>query len=130
MKKICTVSAMMVLSLAMAFGQDAAAVSISVGSTDAAIVSVAAPTTSISGTASAVAGVARVTWQTSNGVTGTASGTTTWEAKDIPVAEGNTTVILRAYDSKGTSAWVALVTVRNSGTVVSSAAKLPQQPSL
>jgi hypothetical protein len=66
----------------------------------------------VSGSASGGSGVTHVTWQTSNGVTGVASGTGPWVATGIPIPKGNTTVIVRAYDSKGASAWVALVAVR------------------
>lgn len=140
MKNIWIVPAVLACSffaVASAFGQEPMArpVSVSIDSNIAPVVSVTGSTLSISGTASAGTGVTRVTWQTSNGATGTACGTGSWEAAGIPVAEGNTTVVLRAYDSKGSSAWVALVAVRPSadrqtGVAISSAAKLPPPPAL
>ncbi len=87
-------------------------VTLSITSPVSAVVTVTASTLSVSGKASGGAGVTEVTWQTSNGATGTACGTGTWVATGIPLPEGNTTVILRAYDSRGASAWVALVAVR------------------
>jgi hypothetical protein len=51
-----------------------------------------------------------------------ACGTTAWEAT-IPVGSGGTSVIVKAYDATGASAWVELV-------AVSSAAELPRQPEL
>jgi len=87
-----------------------------------AIIRTTASTVSLRGTATGVAGVARVTWQTSNGAKGTACGTTAWEAT-IPVASGATSVIVKAYDATGASAWVELV-------AVSSAAELQMQPEI
>jgi len=85
---------------------------IAIASPASAVVTVTTPTISVSGSASGGSGVTHVTWQTSNGVTGVASGTGPWVATGIPIPKGNTTVIVRAYDSKGASAWVALVAVR------------------
>jgi len=125
-----------VLMIATANGQTATnPVSVSIDAPTSAVVPVSGSTISVSGTASATAGVARVTWQTSNGVTGTASGTGAWVASGIPVAEGNTTIVIRAYDAKGLSAWVGLVAVRPSSTaqspvMISRAAELPPPPAL
>ena len=66
---------------------------------------------SVSGTASGGAGITRVTWQASNGATGVATGVSSWVATGIPVLTGTTTIIMRAYDSKGATNWVALVAV-------------------
>jgi len=77
------------------------------------VVAVATQSISVSGKASGGAGITEITWQTSNGATGTACGTGTWIATGIPIPVGNTTVVLRAVDSKGASAWVALVAVRS-----------------
>ena len=65
----------------------------------------------IKGVASDNAGVDRVTW-TSN-VTGTAAatGTSEWTAT-IPLAIGFNTIIVRAYDAAGNSAWRSLVASR------------------
>lgn len=70
----------------------------------------------------------KVTWQTSNGATGTATGTERWQAASIPVTEGNTTVIVKAYDASGASSWVAVVAVRQPAAepVVISSAALPK----
>jgi len=117
MKNIWIVPAVLACSLLFgtgAFGEESAAqpVSVSIDSKISPVVSVTGSTMSINGTAFAGTGVTRVTRQTSNGATGTARGTGAWEATGIPIAEGNTTIVLRAYDSKGSSAWVALVAVR------------------
>jgi len=120
MKKIWT-SIMILLAAMTAYGQEKA-VSISLDAPAAAVMAVTKSTISLTGKASALAGVTKVTWQTSNGAKGTACGTSAWEAT-IPVASGNTSVIVKAYDAKGASAWVEVV-------AVSSAAEPPQQPEL
>ena len=78
-----------------------------------AVVTVKTSTISVSGTSlCGGAGITQVKWQTSNGATGVATGVAPWVATGIPVLEGTTTIVLRAYDVKGASAWVALVAVR------------------
>jgi len=87
-------------------------ISVSIASPASAVVNVTTPTISVTGTASGGAGITQVTWQTSNGATGTATGVAPWVATGIPVPVGTTTIVIRAYDAKGSSAWVALVAVR------------------
>lgn len=87
-------------------------VTVSIASPVSAVTTVTAATISVSGTAAGGAGITEVTWQTSNGASGTASGTNTWIATGIPLPEGNTTIIVRAYDSTGANAWVATVAER------------------
>jgi hypothetical protein len=65
----------------------------------------------VSGTATGGAGITQITWQTSNGATGVATGVSSFVATGIPVLKGTTTIIIRAYDSKGASNWVAFVAV-------------------
>src|SRR5665213_3232699 len=126
MNKISALAAIFLLATS-AFAAD---VTVSVAAAPE-IIRTSASTVSLKGAASGVAGVAKVTWQTSNGATGMASGTAVWEAAGIPVAEGNTTIIVKAYDAKGASAWVGVVAVRKSAeAVISSAATLPLQPAL
>jgi hypothetical protein len=121
MKKIWT-SIMILLAATTLYGQEKA-VSVSLDAPAAAVTMVTKSTISLTGKASALAGVTKVAWQTSNGEKGTACGTNAWEAI-IPVASsGTTSVIVKAYDAKGASAWVEVV-------AVSSAAELPRQPEL
>lgn len=87
-------------------------IAVSITSPVSAVVTVKTSAISVSGTASGGAGITSVTWQTSNGATGTAIGTGAWTTAGIPLPQGNTTIVLRAYDSKGSSAWVAQVAVR------------------
>ncbi len=82
---------------------------ISPGST---IVSAFSASIAFSGTASDNVGVARVTWSTSNGDAGTASGTTAWSAS-VPVYVGTNVVTIRAYDAAGNSSWRAVTVVRH-----------------
>ena len=88
-------------------------IKLTIVSPPAAVVNVNAPTVSLSGTATGGAGITQVTWQTSNGLTGVASGISPWIATGIPVPVGTTTVIMHAYDSKGAMAWAAMVAVRH-----------------
>jgi len=117
MNKISALAAMLLLA-ATAFAAD-----VKVSVTDSsAVIRTTAATISLHGTAAGAASVTKVTWQTSNGEKGTACGTNAWEAT-IPVASGTTSIVVKAYDAKGASAWVELV-------AVSSAAELPLQPEL
>ncbi len=87
-------------------------ITLSISSPASPVATVKTATMTVTGKASGGAGVAQVVWQTSNGATGTACGTGTWVASGIPLPQGTTTIILRAYDSKGASVWVAQVAVR------------------
>src|SRR5450432_1469004 len=93
-------------------GTTASPITVSITSPTSAVVTAIGPTISVSGTATGGARVTRVVWQTSNGTEGVASGADCWIASGIPVPEGTTTIVLRAYDSTGASAWVAQVVVR------------------
>ena len=75
------------------------------------IVSTTDASITIAGTAADGLGVTAVQWTTSTGGSGTASGTTTWSAQ-VPLLTGDNTVIVRAYDTAGNSAWRAITVVR------------------
>jgi len=92
-------------------GTDTVPPSIEIVSPGSTIVSAYAPTIAVSGTAADNVGVVSVTWTTSTGGTGEASGTTNWSAT-VPLLIGNTTVTIRAYDAAGNSAWRSLTVVR------------------
>ncbi len=68
---------------------------------------------SLAGTASGGTGVTSVTWQTSGGATGSASGTGPWIAPNVPLLTGANTVIVHAFDAGGDSAWASIVVERN-----------------
>ena len=69
------------------------------------------PTIIVSGAASDAGGVAAVTWQSSNGPTGTAAGTNSWRA-EIPLSPGFNTIIIRARDTSGNTSWRSLTVTR------------------
>ena len=65
----------------------------------------------VSGAANDTGGVAAVTWQSSNGPTGTAAGTNSWRA-EIPLNPGFNTIIIRARDTSGNTSWRSLSVTR------------------
>jgi hypothetical protein len=67
----------------------------------------------VSGTASDSAGVAQVTWSTSNGDSGAASGTSNWATPPIPLYTGSTMIIIQASDGAGNTAWRSLSVTRD-----------------
>jgi hypothetical protein len=62
----------------------------------------------IGGTASDNVNIVRVEWSTSNGASGTATGTDRWIA-GVALASGSTTITVRAYDQAGNSASDSIV---------------------
>ena len=63
------------------------------------------------GLASDNVGVDRVTWTSNVNGTAAATGTSEWTAT-VPLAIGFNTVVVRAYDAAGNSAWRSLVVSR------------------
>ncbi len=92
-------------------GPDNTPPTLTITSPGSTIVSVYSATITVSGTASDNVGVASVTWSTSTGQSGKATGTTSWSAV-VPLYIGNTTVTIKAYDAAGNSAWRSLSVVR------------------
>ena len=76
------------------------------------MVSTTASSITFQGLASDNAGVTSVTWSTAAGASGTATGTLTWTAPNIPLLVGSNTVTIRAFDAAGNSAWRAVTVVR------------------
>jgi len=76
------------------------------------ISSTSAPTMTARGTASDNVGVTSVKWSTSGGASGTAAGTDSWTAADIPLLTGTNTVTFRAFDAAGNSSWRSITVVR------------------
>jgi len=88
-------------------------VSIHITTPSTTIYSTGSPTITLAGKASGgPGGITKITWQTLAGDSGTAVGTGTWVAAGIPVLKGTNTIVVRAYDSTGASAWAALAAVR------------------
>jgi Matrixin/Glucodextranase, domain B len=77
------------------------------------IVSTTAGSITFQGLASDNIGITTVTWSTSAGASGTATGTLTWKAPNIPLLVGSNTVTIRAFDTAGNSAWRAVTVVRS-----------------
>jgi hypothetical protein len=63
----------------------------------------------VSGTASSTSGIASITWSTSNGASGTATGTTNWSIDAIPLLAGTNTITIYANDTTGASSWRSLI---------------------
>jgi len=67
----------------------------------------------ISGTAHASLGVAQVTWSSSTGGSGTASGTNNWTTGQITLYVGMTTIMIYATDTAGNQAWRSITVNRS-----------------
>jgi hypothetical protein len=93
-------------------GHSTTPITVSFTTPSASVVDVNTATINIAGTAAGGAGISQVTWQTSDGCAGTATGTGHWLAT-VPVLTGTNTIIVKAYDTTGASAWAAVVAVRN-----------------
>jgi hypothetical protein len=89
-----------------------APVSIVITAPSSAVTTVKGAILSVAGTSSGGTGITQVTWQTSSGTAGTASGTDHWLASNIPLLTGTNTIVIRAFDAKGSTAWAAVVAVR------------------
>ncbi|HWE50509.1 MAG TPA: hypothetical protein VG273_11990, partial [Bryobacteraceae bacterium] len=89
-----------------------APLSVSITSPAAAVTTASAATISLAGKAAGGAGITQVVWTTTAGASGTAAGVGPWSATGIPLLTGTNTIVVRAIDSKGASAWAAAVVVR------------------
>ena len=78
----------------------------------ASIISTAASTITFQGMATDNVGVTSVTWANSSGTAGTANGTQTWIATNIPLKVGNNSITFKAFDAAGNFAWRAVTVVR------------------
>jgi hypothetical protein len=92
-------------------GSDTTAPTLQIATPGASIVSTTAASIAIAGSASDNVAVASVKWSTSYGDGGTASGTTSWSAS-VPLLTGTNSIIVRAYDAAGNSAWRSITVVR------------------
>jgi hypothetical protein len=88
-----------------------APVSISISTPSSAVFSTGNTTISLAGTAAGGTGITQVTWQTSSGARGNATGADRWIAANIPLLTGTNTIIVHAVDAKGASAWASVVVV-------------------
>ena len=92
-------------------GNDTTPPALQISSPGGTSVSASSDSIAFRGSASDNVGVVRVTWSTSMGFAGTASGTTQWAAQ-IPLIFGYNTVTIRAFDAAGNSSWRSVVVVR------------------
>ncbi len=67
----------------------------------------------VQGTAWDNVGVAWVSWSSSNGSAGAASGTNNWVTPVIPLYVGATTITIRGSDAAGNSSWRSISVTRN-----------------
>jgi hypothetical protein len=66
----------------------------------------------VSGTASDNVGVSSVTWSSSAGASGTATGTANWTTPPIPLYLGTITILINAYDAAGNTSWRSVVVTK------------------
>jgi hypothetical protein len=90
-----------------------APISVSITSPATAVSTSANPVITLAGSAAGGAGITQIVWSTTAGATGTATGVGPWIAANIPLLTGTNTIVVRAIDSKGASAWAAAVVVRH-----------------
>jgi hypothetical protein len=76
------------------------------------VVATSSAAIAVSGTATDNVSVTAVTWTTSTGGSGAASGTTNWSLQ-APLLVGTNVVTVRAWDAAGNSAWRTITVVRN-----------------
>jgi hypothetical protein len=93
-------------------GADTTPPSLTILSPGSTILSTSASSVVFSGTAGDNVAVTSVKWSNSTDDSGTASGTTSWNAA-IPLLAGTNVVTIRAYDAAGNSSWRAVTVVRH-----------------
>jgi hypothetical protein len=93
-------------------GGNTAPPSITILSPAMTTVSTSATSISMNGTAQDSAGLTQVTWSSSTGGGGIATGTTNWATGPIPLYVGMTTIIVYANDVAGNQSWRAITVTR------------------
>jgi hypothetical protein len=93
-------------------GSDTVAPSLSIQSPATTILSTLAASIVVTGTASDNVAVTSVSWSSSAGPSGTAVGTSSWQAT-VPLLVGDNTLVIRAYDAAGNSGWRSVMVVRH-----------------
>jgi hypothetical protein len=76
-------------------------------------VATSASSITVSGTAQDTVGVAQVTWSSSTGGGGIATGTSSWTTGPIPLYVGMTTIMIYATDTAGNQAWRSITVTRS-----------------
>jgi hypothetical protein len=93
-------------------GKDTTPPTLTILSPGGSSVSTTVGTLTFTGRASDNVAVAKVTWATNTGTSGTATGTTSWSAS-IPLLVGSNTVTITATDTSGNSTWRSVVVSRH-----------------
>ncbi|MCS6954238.1 MAG: matrixin family metalloprotease [Bryobacterales bacterium] len=93
-------------------GPDKTAPVVTITDPSSSNVSTSAASISVRGTASDNVGVERVTWSSSAGASGVASGTTRWDTGPIPLLVGTNRIVVRAFDAAGNSSWRSVTVTR------------------
>jgi hypothetical protein len=91
--------------------QDTVAPSLKIVSPSSTNVQTKNSTILLAGTATDNVGVTLVSWRSSLGASGEAQGTGSWSAQ-VPLLVGVNTVVVRAYDAAGNSAWRSVTVTR------------------
>ena len=91
----------------------------------AATSTTAASTLTVSGTAADNVGVTQVSWTSSRGGSGSASGTTSWAANGIPLLTGVNVITVTARDAAGNVAQSAVTVTKTDTTVTNTPPALP-----
>ncbi|MFB3777987.1 MAG: matrixin family metalloprotease [Bryobacteraceae bacterium] len=100
------------LTVTYTAASDKVAPSLRITSPASTSVLTSAATIRLQGTASDNIGVAQVTWSTSFKGSGVAAGTSNWTTGDVPLLVGTNTIVVRAYDAAGNSAWRSVTVTR------------------
>lgn len=93
-------------------GPDTTPPSLAIFSPSPTSVSTSSNSLIVSGTAHDNVGVATVTWASSTGASGTATGTDNWTTPPIALYVGTTTITIRASDAAGNTSWRSLMVTR------------------
>ncbi|MGH9631692.1 MAG: matrixin family metalloprotease [Bryobacteraceae bacterium] len=91
---------------------DRTAPSVEINSPSLTVSSTSGQTLSMNGTARDRSGIAEVTWTTSTGQSGVATGTTYWSATGIPLLVGTNRITIRARDTAGNIGWRSITVNR------------------
>ncbi len=105
-------SASRALTVTYTTGTDTVAPALTITSPASTSVLTTSATIRLQGTASDYVGVTQVTWSTSFGKSGVATGTTNWNSGDVPLLVGTNTIVVRAYDAAGNSGWRSVTVTR------------------
>jgi hypothetical protein len=84
---------------------DTTAPTVTITNPGSTVVSTTAQSIVLKGIASDNTAVVGVTWFSSTGVSGAATGTTTWQTSPIPLIQGYNSLVVRAFDAAGNMGW-------------------------